>query len=170
MVPDRYTLRFCGGEEEMAAATSLAASSAFSSICSRSSSERHECVRGSFTSSPSEAKFVKCAGWENPQRIIRGRLNPLWRRLSSPAMALDAGKDTSAASGVDGQQWPIPRTIEEAIEQVTDTSFGSNTVAIVSKIFRIRLSRFFQDVHIDSLTRRNWGGFNKRLVVQCNEH
>ncbi|KAG0615537.1 hypothetical protein M758_5G049400 [Ceratodon purpureus] len=101
----------------MAAASSLAASSAF---CSRGSSERHECVRGLFTSSPSEGKFVRYAGWAIPQRGVRGRLNPLWRRLSLPVMALDAGKEASAVSGVDGQQtWPIPQTIEEAIEQAS---------------------------------------------------
>ncbi|KAG0576040.1 hypothetical protein KC19_5G050400 [Ceratodon purpureus] len=104
----------------MAAASSLAASSAFSSLCIRGSSERHECVRGLFTSSPSECKFVRYAGWAIPQRGVRGRLNPLWRRLSSPVKALDAGKETSAVSGVDGQQtWPIPQTIEEAIEQAS---------------------------------------------------
>ena len=120
----------------MAAATGLAASSAFSSLCSRGNSERHECMRGVFTGSTSEA-LVKCADRENPQRMIGGRTNAPWRRLAakklSPAMALDAGKDTSAASGVDTQQWLIPQTIEEAIEQVTDPLYES-TVEIISKI------------------------------------
>jgi hypothetical protein len=109
----------------MAAATSL---SAFSSLCSRSSSEHHECVRGVFTSSTSEAFHVKCAGRETPLRMTRGRLNPLWRRLTSPAMALDAGKETSAASGVDSQQWPTPQTVEEAIEQVTGSPYPGPTL------------------------------------------
>lgn len=33
-------------------------------------------------------------------------------------MALDAGKEVSAGSGVDTEQWSIPQTIEEAIEQI----------------------------------------------------
>lgn len=78
---------------------------------------RHECVRVMLTSSTSR---------ESPEWVIGCRLNyTLWRRVSarklSTAMALEAGKETSAASGVDTQQWPIPQTIEEVIQQVTDS-------------------------------------------------
>lgn len=61
---------------------------------------------------------------ESPEWVIGCRLNyTLWRRVSarklSTAMALEAGKETSAASGVDTQQWPIPQTIEEVIQQAS---------------------------------------------------
>jgi hypothetical protein len=43
-------------------------------------------------------------------------------------MALDAGKETSVASGVDSQQWPTPQTVEEAIEQVTGSPYPGPTL------------------------------------------
>lgn len=98
----------------MAATASLAASSAFTSFCSQRNAERQECGRGLISGA-----FAKCA-WENPQqRRIGGRSNPLSLSSKKVAVAMALGKETSAASGVETQQWPIPQTIEEAIEQVT---------------------------------------------------
>jgi len=94
----------------MAAATSVIASSAF---LSRVSCERQECVRGLLSVSSTAAR-------ENSLRPIGGRLNTPWRRVSVRKLAVAMA---SAASGVDTQQWPIPQTVEEAIEQVIDDLF-----------------------------------------------
>jgi len=105
----------------MAAANSLIASSACASLSSRVHCERQECVRGLLTSSTSAR-----------EKLIGGRLNTSWRRVSPRKLSIAMAQETSAASGGDTQQWPIPQTIEEAIEQVP---------IICSVFFKIRSSR-----------------------------
>lgn len=51
-------------------------------------------------------------------------------------MALDAGKEVSAGSGVDTEQWSIPQTIEEAIEQVTYYPFIVNSASFLFLFFK----------------------------------
>lgn len=105
----------------MAASTNLAVSSALSSLCNGAGYGRQRTSGGIFTCSTSDA-FIKCGG-ENPQQITGSRLNSPWQRVFprrlSVTMALDAGKEVSAGSGVDTEQWSIPQTIEEAIEQAS---------------------------------------------------